>query len=100
VHGVSIFFERIWSRNGFTQFPEGDVTAPGRCVGQPRRSRWSCRQLNQCLLDLIGKTLALPEDIIMVIEDTLVENCGKEFFDLGFRDKARGLLPTMLTLAD
>ena len=48
-----------------------------------KRGRWSCRQLSQCLLDVIVKTLGLAGEVVVVLDDTLVKKWGKKFFGLG-----------------
>jgi len=48
-----------------------------------KRGRWSCQKLSQCLLDLLIQTLTLGEELIVVIDDTLVKKWGKKFFGLG-----------------
>jgi len=49
-----------------------------------RKGRWSCRQVSQTLLDLITDRLAITEEIIVAIDDTLVKKWGKKFFGLGY----------------
>ncbi len=48
------------------------------------RGRFSCQELNQCLLELLNKVLNLPEEVIIAIDDTLVKKIGKHFFGLGY----------------
>ena len=47
------------------------------------RGRGSCRQLSQCLRDVIVKTLGLAGETVVVLDDTLVKKGGKELFGLG-----------------
>lgn len=48
-----------------------------------KKGRWSCREVSQCLLDLITSRLKIMEEIIIAIDDTLVKKTGKKFYGLG-----------------
>jgi hypothetical protein len=48
------------------------------------KGRFSCTQLSQCLLDLLVQSLALGDELILAIDDTLVKKIGKAFFGLGY----------------
>ena len=48
-----------------------------------KRGRWSCRQLSQCLRDVIVKTLGLAGETVVVLDDTLVKKGGKKVFGSG-----------------
>jgi hypothetical protein len=47
------------------------------------RGRWSCRQVSQCLLDLLIPMLGLAGEMIVAVDDTLVKKGGRKFFGLG-----------------
>jgi hypothetical protein len=47
------------------------------------RGRWSCRQVSQCLLDLLIPMLGLFGEMIVAVDDTLVKKWGRKFFGLG-----------------
>jgi hypothetical protein len=48
-----------------------------------QRGRWSCRQVSQCLLDLLTSTLGSAGEVVVVLDDTLVKKWGRKFFGLG-----------------
>jgi hypothetical protein len=48
-----------------------------------KRGRWSCRQVSQCLLDVLVKTLGIAGEVVVVLDDTLVKKWGRKFFGLG-----------------
>jgi hypothetical protein len=48
-----------------------------------QRGRWSCRQVSQCLLDLLTSTLGVAGEVVVVLDDTLVKKWGRKFFGLG-----------------
>lgn len=47
------------------------------------RGRWSCRQVSQCLLDVIATALGLTGEVVVALDDTLVKKSGRKFFGLG-----------------
>jgi DDE superfamily endonuclease len=47
------------------------------------RGRWSCRQVSQCLLELVVLTLGASGEVVVAIDDTLVKKWGRKFFGLG-----------------
>jgi DDE superfamily endonuclease len=48
-----------------------------------RRGRWSCQQVSQSLLDVLGKKLPLGGEVVVAVDDTLVKKWGRKFFGLG-----------------
>jgi hypothetical protein len=48
-----------------------------------RRGRWSCQQVSQSVLDLLGKRLPLGKEVVVAVDDTLVKKWGRKFFGLG-----------------
>jgi hypothetical protein len=48
-----------------------------------KRGRWSCRQVSQCLLDLLTTTLGSAGEVGVALDDTLVKQWGRQCFGLG-----------------
>jgi hypothetical protein len=48
-----------------------------------KQGQWSCRQVSQCLLDVIATTLGLTGEVVVALDDTLVKKWGRKFFGLG-----------------
>jgi hypothetical protein len=48
-----------------------------------RRGRWSCQQVSQCWLTLLGQTLRVKGEVVVALDETLVKKGGKKFFGLG-----------------
>jgi DDE superfamily endonuclease len=48
-----------------------------------QRGRWACRQVSQCLLDVLAPTLGVAEEVVVALDDTLIKKWGRKFFGLG-----------------
>lgn len=101
-------FAECFSRPGFVHFQQLVLAHMGllgmphclseamRLMGSYERWHWttpysfmnhgsfSCQTLSQKLLELVGKKLGLPEELVIAIDDTLVKKVGKHFFGLGY----------------
>jgi len=49
-----------------------------------QQGSFSCQVLSQKLLELVVRMLALPEELVIAVDDTLVKKIGKHFFGLGY----------------
>ena len=57
------------------------------------KGRFSCKQLSQCLLDMLSQRLNFGDELILAIDDTLVKKVGKHFFGLGYYPDATNKNP-------
>jgi len=52
-----------------------------------KSGRWSCQRVSQALFQLLARFLGIGEELVVVIDDTLVKKWGRKFFGLGcYRD--------------
>jgi hypothetical protein len=48
-----------------------------------KSGRWSCQRVSQTLFQVLARLLAVGEELIVAIDDTLVKKWGRKFFGLG-----------------